>query len=218
MATTSPQAKKPFIDILLEFFSKQVVAKWKLWVAGFVALLIVFGVAAYYLQLLEEQRLQASKQYAGAMRYQSLEQYAEASELFAEIIEADASAGYATLSQLQLAKQHLLLGQETEAESIYLSLMTSSEGLLKDFVLFAYTNMLIAQKRHAEALDALVDFSDWANMIVAELKGDIFYLQGKKQQALQEYNLAIQTYTEQGLRPGQLLSVKASGLQRELAL
>ena len=218
MASTSPQAKKPFIDIFIDFSSKHVVSKWKLWVAGFVALLIVFGVAAYYLQLLEEQRLQASKQYAGALRYQSLEQYAEASELFAEIIDTDASTGYATLSQLQLAKQHLLQGQEAQAESIYLSLMASSEGLLKDLVLFAYTNMLIAQKRYAEALDVLVDFSDWADMIVSELKGDIFFLQGNKQQALQEYNLAIQTYTEQGLRPSQLLSVKVSGLQRELSL
>jgi predicted negative regulator of RcsB-dependent stress response len=163
------------------------------------ALILVMGAFAGWNLFQYWQRNQA--QQAAAM-YDEVERVASSLDkvkidrAFADMKDRFASTTYAQQAGLLVAKQHFALGnlEESKQALVWVAQKSSDQGY-QAIAKLRLSGVLVESKNYDEALKTLDgQFPAEFEALVADRKGDIYLLQGKKADAIIQYKKAFNSF------------------------
>ncbi|MES2877005.1 MAG: tetratricopeptide repeat protein [Pseudomonadota bacterium] len=165
------------------------------------ALILVLGAFAswnFYQYYQRSQAVQASAMYDEVERVVKSADTAKMDRAFADMKDRFASTTYAQQAALLVAKQYYSVGN-VEATKAALSWVAdkSSDSGYQAIAKLRLAGVLTESKAFDEALKQLSgSFPASFDALVADRKGDIFLLQGKKAEAVSEYQKAYKNFEE----------------------
>tara|TARA_B100001564_G_scaffold254949_1_gene216913 strand:- start:1513 stop:2151 length:639 start_codon:yes stop_codon:yes gene_type:complete len=184
---------------------------------GIVALLILI-ISAYFInnQIAKINNLEAAEIYNKwiAQETDTDEGKLISEELFADLISTYKKTGYSNIALLKHASMKANNDDLESALNYFLLLKESTEGIggNKLFNKIASINaarIMYAQENYEDALTILNKYST-SNAVIHELIGDILYRQAKLELAKEQYNLAMEKYTDE--TSISIISMKISNL------
>lgn len=180
------------------------------------ALIVVLGAFAgwnFYQYWQRSQAMQAAAMYDEVERVVASADAAKIDRVFADMKERFASTTYAQQAGLLVAKQYYNAGN-TEAAKAALGWVAdkSSDAGYLALAKLRLAGILVESKAFDEALKQLSgSFPASFDGLVADRKGDILLLQGKRSQAVAEYEKAFRSLDE-GTEYRRLVEVKLNSL------
>lgn len=165
------------------------------------ALIVVLGTFAgwnFYQYWQRSQASQAAAMYDEVERVVKSADTAKIDRVFADIKDRFASTTYAQQAGLLVAKQYYSAGNVEAAKSA-LSWVAdkSSDAGYQAIAKLRLAGVLMESKAFDEALKQLTgSFPANFEALVADRKGDILLLQGKKKEAIAEYSKAYKSFDE----------------------
>jgi len=166
------------------------------------ALILVLGVFAgwnFYQYWQRSQATQAAALYDEVERVVKSGDGAKIDRVFADMKDRFASTTYAQQAGLLVAKQYYGAGN-VEAAKKALSWVAegTSDPAYQAIAKLRLASVLVESKAFDEALKQLGEpFPASFDALVADRKGDIFLLQGKKKEAIAEYEKAFNSFDQQ---------------------
>lgn len=166
------------------------------------ALILVLGVFAswnFYHYWRNSQATQAAALYDEVERVVRSADGAKIDRVFSDMKDRFASTTYAQQAGLLVAKQYYGLGN-TEAAKKALNWVAeaSSDPGYQAIAKLRLAAVLMESKAYADAMQQLSgSFPANFEALVADRKGDVFLLQGKKSEAIAEYEKAFNAFDEQ---------------------
>jgi len=180
------------------------------------SLILVLGVFAswnFYQYYQRNQASQAAAMYEEVERAVKSEDSTKIDRVFADMKDRYATTTYAQQSALLVAKQYYSIGKlgEAKAALTWVAEKSSDPGY-QSIAKLRLAGVLIESKAFDEALHQLSGaFPANFSALVADRKGDIYLLQGKKAEALVEYQYAYKNF-ENRTEYRRLVEVKLNSL------
>jgi len=180
------------------------------------ALILVLGAFAswnFYQYYQRSQASQAAAMYEEVERAVKSADSVKISRVFSDMKDRYATTTYAQQSALLVAKQYYSIGKldETKAALTWVAEKSSDPGY-QSIAKLRLAGVLIESKAFDEALHQLTgSFPGNFSALVADRKGDIYLLQGKKADALVEYQNAYKNF-EDRTEYRRLVEVKLNSL------
>ncbi len=117
---------------------------------------------------------------------------------------------YASVAHLLLAKQAVDSDKlDLATKQLQTVVKTSTAPLFKQLARIRLARILNAQKHYTQAIDVLKTVDDKSfQSLIAEVLGDTYLAQGKKQQARAQYKIALDTLPKGGAMNRPLLEMK----------
>jgi predicted negative regulator of RcsB-dependent stress response len=186
-------------------------------------LIVVLGAFAswnFYQYWQKNQSSQAAAMYDEVERTVKLAEPAKVDRVFADMKEKFPSTSYAQQAGLLVAKHYYSLGQIDPAKAAltWVAEQTSEPGF-QAVARLRLASLWMESKNFDEALKPLnADFPTSYHAMVADRKGDLLQLQGKKAEAIAEYEKAYKLFDEK-IEFRRLVEVKlnALGVDTQLA-
>jgi predicted negative regulator of RcsB-dependent stress response len=186
-------------------------------------LIVVLGAFAswnFYQYWQKNQSSQAAAMYDEVERTVKLAEPAKVDRVFADMKEKFSSTSYAQQAGLLVAKHYYSLGQIDPAKAAltWVAEQTSEPGF-QAVARLRLASLWMESKNFDEALKPLnADFPTSYHAMVADRKGDLLQLQGKKAEAIAEYEKAYKLFDEK-IEFRRLVEVKlnALGVDTQLA-
>lgn len=171
---------------------------WKNYGKTTLAAVIIAAIASfgwrYWKQYKVEAGQKASNLYEQMLVAESQSQPKEVQKIAFTLFENYDGTPYAKLGQLIVAKLDVKEGNLADAEQKLLWVMQDAKSSqLRQIARLRVARVMLAQKKYKEALEILntVDDKNYVGAI-AEIKGDIYTAQEKKDLAREEYQNALQ--------------------------
>ena len=173
-------------------------------ILGIAALLILI-ISAYFInnQIAKINNLEAAEIYNKWITQETDTDEGKiiSEELFADLISTYKKTGYSNIALLKHASMKANNDDLESALNYFLLLKESTEGIggNKLFNKIASINaarIMYAQENYEDALTILDKYST-SNAVIHELIGDILYRQAKLELAKEQYNLAMEKYTDE---------------------
>ena len=186
-------------------------------------LIVVLGAFAswnFYQYWQKNQSSQAAAMYDEVERTVKLAEPAKVDRVFADMKEKFSSTSYAQQAGLLVAKHYYSLGQIDPAKAAltWVAEQTSEPGF-QAVARLRLASLWMESKNYDEALKPLnAEFPTSYGAMVADRKGDLLQLQGKKAEAIAEYEKAYKLFDEK-IEFRRLVEVKlnALGVDTQLA-
>ncbi len=183
------------------------------------ALILVLGVFAswnFYQYWQRSQATQAAAMYDEVERVVKSADAAKIDRAFADMKDRFASTTYAQQAGLLVAKQYYGAGNAAAAKAALGWVVDkSSDPGYQAIARLRLAGILMDSKAFDEALKQLsASFPVNFDALVADRKGDIFLLQGKKSEAIAEYEKAFRNFEER-TEYRRLVEVKLNSLGRD---
>lgn len=107
-----------------------------------------------------------------------------------------AKTPYGTMASLLLAKQAVAQGKLEQAEEKLLWVIKNdNDHSFKQIARIRLAKVLLAEKKYEQALDLLKEVDDDTfQPLMAQVRGDIYFAQGKRKEARMAYTLALQLF------------------------
>ena len=178
--------------------------KYRKVILGIAALLILI-ISAYFInnQIAKINNLEAAEIYNKWITQETDTDEGKiiSEELFADLISTYKKTGYSNIALLKHASMKANNDDLESALNYFLLLKESTEGIggNKLFNKIASINaarIMYAQENYEDALTILDKYST-SNAVIHELIGDILYRQAKLELAKEQYNLAMEKYTDE---------------------
>ena len=179
-------------------------------------LIVVLGAFAswnFYQYWQKNQSSQAAAMYDEVERTVKLAEPAKVDRVFADMKEKFSSTSYAQQAGLLVAKHYYSLGQLDPAKAAltWVAEQTSEPGF-QAVARLRLASLWIESKNYDEALKPLnADFPTSYRAMVSDRKGDLLQLQGKKAEAIAEYEKAYKLFDEK-IEFRRLVEVKLNAL------
>ncbi len=179
-------------------------------------LIVVLGAFAswnFYQYWQKNQSSQAAAMYDEVERTVKLAEPAKVDRVFADMKEKFPSTSYAQQAGLLVAKYYYSLGQIDPAKAAltWVAEQTSEPGF-QAVARLRLASLWMESKNFDEALKPLnADFPTSYHAMVADRKGDLLQLQGKKAEAIAEYEKAYKLFDEK-IEFRRLVEVKLNAL------
>jgi predicted negative regulator of RcsB-dependent stress response len=179
-------------------------------------LIVVLGAFAswnFYQYWQKNQSSQAAAMYDEVERTVKLAEPAKVDRVFADMKEKFPSTTYAQQAGLLVAKHYYSLGQLDPAKAAltWVAEQTSEPGF-QAVARLRLASLLMESKNYDEALKQLnADFPTSYRAMVSDRKGDLLQLQGKKAEAISEYEKAYKLFDEK-IEFRRLVEVKLNSL------
>jgi predicted negative regulator of RcsB-dependent stress response len=179
-------------------------------------LIVVLGAFAswnFYQYWQKNQSSQAAAMYDEVERTVKLAEPAKVDRVFADMKEKFPSTSYAQQAGLLVAKHYYSLGQIDPAKAAltWVAEQTSEPGF-QAVARLRLASLWMESKNFDEALKPLnADFPTSYHAMVADRKGDLLQLQGKKAEAIAEYEKAYKLFDEK-IEFRRLVEVKLNAL------
>jgi len=193
---------------------------WNRWgtliTAALVVILLIVGGRTLYQQWRSHQAAQADV-LAQAVEL-ALEQNnaAQADAAFAELREKYPATVQAWQGALARARAAAADGQIDAAQAALDWLAAHGDAGYQTIAKLRLSAILQEQQRYDEALQALEgDLPEFFAAAVADRRGDIYAAQGKRAEAIAQYQQAYSSIAEAGFSYGQILEVKLNALGAE---
>jgi predicted negative regulator of RcsB-dependent stress response len=179
-------------------------------------LIVVLGAFAswnFYQYWQKNQSSQAAAMYDEVERTVKLAEPAKVDRVFADMKEKFPSTSYAQQAGLLVAKHYYSLGQLDSAKAAltWVAEQTSEPGF-QAVARLRLASLWMESKNYDEALKPLnAEFPTSYGAMVADRKGDLLQLQGKKAEAIAEYEKAYKLFDEK-IEFRRLVEVKLNSL------
>ena len=179
-------------------------------------LIVVLGAFAswnFYQYWQKNQSSQAAAMYDEVERTVKLAEPAKVDRVFADMKEKFSSTSYAQQAGLLVAKHYYSLGQLDPAKAAltWVAEQTSEPGF-QAVARLRLASLWIESKNYDEALKPLnAEFPTSYRAMVSDRKGDLLQLQGKKAEAIAEYEKAYKLFDEK-IEFRRLVEVKLNAL------
>jgi len=179
-------------------------------------LIVVLGAFAswnFYQYWQKNQSSQAAAMYDEVERTVKLAEPAKVDRVFADMKEKFPSTSYAQQAGLLVAKHYYSLGQLDSAKAAltWVAEQTSEPGF-QAVARLRLASLWMESKNYDEALKPLnAEFPTSYRAMVADRKGDLLQLQGKKAEAIAEYEKAYKLFDEK-IEFRRLVEVKLNSL------
>lgn len=179
-------------------------------------LIVVLGAFAswnFYQYWQKNQSSQAAAMYDEVERTVKLAEPAKVDRVFADMKEKFSSTSYAQQAGLLVAKHYYSLGQLDQAKAAltWVAEQTSEPGF-QAVARLRLASLWMESKNYDEALKPLnADFPTSYRAMVSDRKGDLLQLQGKKAEAIAEYEKAYKLFDEK-IEFRRLVEVKLNAL------
>ena len=179
-------------------------------------LIVVLGAFAswnFYQYWQKNQSSQAAAMYDEVERTVKLAEPAKVDRVFADMKEKFSSTSYAQQAGLLVAKHYYSLGQLDPAKAAltWVAEQTSEPGF-QAVARLRLASLWMESKNYDEALKPLnADFPTSYRAMVSDRKGDLLQLQGKKPEAIAEYEKAYKLFDEK-IEFRRLVEVKLNAL------